>query len=188
MNEYSIESSSFRDPSGILFIYNRELFRQINISYKEEYDYLMESGLYRELVNLDFLIPHKEVNIPPIDKNKSYKIIKPIQIPFISYPYEWCFSQLKHAALVTLKIQKVAMKYGMILKEDKSEESKKNHLTYYKSLTKLISDFQEEKNQVTDPTIKNHLDERIDAVERDRKRIREMFPDITKEEWDVNTN
>ena len=75
-----------------------------------------------------------------------------------------------------------------IKKEDKSEESKKNHLTYYKSLTKLISDFQDEKNQVTDPTIKNHLDERIDAVERDRKRIREMFPDITKEEWDVNIN
>jgi len=71
---------------------------------------------------------------------------------------------------------------------DKSEESKKNHLTYYKSLTKLISDFQDEKNQVTDPTIKNHLDERIDAVEKDRKRIREMFPDITNEEWDVNTN
>jgi len=75
-----------------------------------------------------------------------------------------------------------------VKEEDKSEESKKNHLTYYKSLTKLISDFQEEKNQVTDPTIKNHLDERIDAVERDRKRIREMFPDITNEEWDVNTN
>ncbi len=75
-----------------------------------------------------------------------------------------------------------------VKEEDKSEESKKNHLTYYKSLTKVILDFQEEKNQVTDPTIKNHLDERIDAVEKDRKRIREMFPDITKEEWDVNTN
>jgi len=74
-----------------------------------------------------------------------------------------------------------------VKEEDKSEKSKKNHIIYYKSLTKLISDFQEEKNQVTDPTIKNHLDERIDAVERDRKRIREMFPDITKEEWDVNT-
>ena len=75
-----------------------------------------------------------------------------------------------------------------IKEEDKSEESKKNHLIYYKSLTKLISNFQDEKNQATDPTIKNHLDERIDAVEKDRKRIREMFPDITKEEWDVNTN
>ena len=72
--------------------------------------------------------------------------------------------------------------------EDTSEESKNNHLTYYKSLSKVISEIQEEKNQAADPTIKNHLDERIDAVEKDRKRIREMFPDITKEEWDVNTN
>ncbi len=75
-----------------------------------------------------------------------------------------------------------------VKEEDRSEESKKNHLKYYKSLTEVISDIQEEKNLATDPTIKNHLDERIDAVEKDRKRIREMFPDITKEEWDVNTN
>ena len=72
--------------------------------------------------------------------------------------------------------------------EECKEEGKKNNIKYYKSLTKIISDFQEEKNQVTDPTIKNHLDERIDAIERDKKRIREMFPDITQEEWDGNTN
>ncbi len=75
-----------------------------------------------------------------------------------------------------------------VKEEDRSEESKKNHLTYYKSLTKVISDIQEEKNRETDPTIKNHLNERIEAIEKDRNRIREMFPDITKEEWDVNTN
>jgi len=72
--------------------------------------------------------------------------------------------------------------------EDKSEESKKNHISYYKSLTKVISDIQQEINLEVDPTIKNHLDERIDAVKKDRKRIREMFPEITDEEWDVNTN
>jgi len=75
-----------------------------------------------------------------------------------------------------------------IKKEDTSEESKKNHLIYYKSLTKVISDIQKEKNLEVDPTIKNHLDERIDAIEKDRKRIREMFPDITKEEWDDSSN
>ncbi len=75
-----------------------------------------------------------------------------------------------------------------IKKEDKSEESRKNHLTYYKSLTKVISDIQGEKDRAVDPTIKNHLDERISAIEIDRKRIREMFPDITEEEWDVNTD
>jgi len=72
--------------------------------------------------------------------------------------------------------------------EDKSEESKKNHIAYYKSLSKVISDIQQESKLGVDPTIKNHLDERIDAVEKDRKRIREMFPEITKEEWDGNTN
>ena len=72
--------------------------------------------------------------------------------------------------------------------EDKSKESKKNHIAYYKSLSKVISDIQQESKLGVDPTIKNHLDERIDAVEKDRKRIREMFPEITKEEWDGNTN
>jgi len=75
-----------------------------------------------------------------------------------------------------------------VKEEDKSEESKKNHITYYKSLTKVISDIQEEKNLEVDPTIKNHLNERIDAVEKDRKRIREMFPNITEEEWNGNIN
>ena len=75
-----------------------------------------------------------------------------------------------------------------VKEEDKSEESKKNHITYYKSLTKIISDIQEEKDLVVDPTIKNHLNERIDAIEKDRKRIREMFPDITEEEWNGDTN
>jgi len=72
--------------------------------------------------------------------------------------------------------------------EDKSEESKKNHISYYKSLSKVILDIQQESKLEADPTIKNHLDERIDAVEKDRKRIREMFPEITKEELDGNTN
>ena len=75
-----------------------------------------------------------------------------------------------------------------VKEEDKSEESKKNHIVYYKSLTKIILDIKEEENLGVDPTMKNHLDERIDAVEKDRKRIRDMFPEITEEEWNDNTN
>jgi hypothetical protein len=75
-----------------------------------------------------------------------------------------------------------------VKEEDKSEESKKNHISYYKSLTKVISNIQEEMNAGTDPTMKNHLDERLGALEKDRKRIRDMFPDITEEGWNGNTN
>ena len=75
-----------------------------------------------------------------------------------------------------------------VKEEDKSEESMKNHMIYYKSLTKIISDIHEERNQESDPTKRKHLDDRIEAIERDRQRIRGMFPNITEEEWDGNTN
>jgi|TARA_Y100000389_G_scaffold164511_1_gene168253 uncharacterized protein YicC (UPF0701 family) len=73
-------------------------------------------------------------------------------------------------------------------KEDKSEESKKNHMTYYRSLTKIITDMKDEINQEGEPAIKEHLTSRIDAMEKDRKRIRDLFPNMKKEDWDDNTN
>ena len=74
-------------------------------------------------------------------------------------------------------------------KEDKSEESRQNHIIYYKSLTKIIANMEQEINNEGEPAVKEHLKSRIDAIEKDRKRIRELFPDMTKEEWDnVNTD
>ena len=42
-------------------------------------------------------------------------------------------------------------------KEDKSEESKKNHIVYYRSLTKIITNMKNEINQEGEPAIKEHL-------------------------------
>ena len=75
-----------------------------------------------------------------------------------------------------------------VKKEDTSEESRKNHIAYYKSLTKVISDIQAEKNQEGEPAIISHLDNRIEAMEKDKKRIREMFPEIKEEEWNGYSN
>jgi len=111
-----IISSSFRDPSGFIFVSDKIVYRQINFSYKENYDLLMDSGLYQKLVEENVLIPHQEVNVD-FEKTNAYKTIKPQKILFISYPYEWSFSQLKDAALTTIKIQKIAMEYGMSLKD-----------------------------------------------------------------------
>jgi len=75
-----------------------------------------------------------------------------------------------------------------VKEEDTSKESKKNHISYYRSLDKVIADIQKEKNQEAEPAIKNHLDNRIDAMEKDKKRIMEMFPDISEEEWNGHPN
>lgn len=112
-----LQKSSFRDPSGFLFYSNDVLYRQINSIYQKDYEQLINSGLYETLINDELLIAHKEVNEDFEDPIKGYKVIKPDLIDFISYPYEWCFSQLKNAALLTLKIQKTALNFGMSLKD-----------------------------------------------------------------------
>ncbi len=110
--------SSFRDPSGFIFQRNNSIYRQINNSYQPHYDLLMESGLYESLVDSGFLIPHEEkMDVQCESPLNFYRVIEPEFIPFISYPYEWCFSQLKDAALLTLEIQQRALKFGMSLKD-----------------------------------------------------------------------
>jgi len=110
-------SASFRDPSGFLFSRDGILYRQINRKYEQEYLRLMESGLYEKLVKARLLIPHVEVDQAPAESELAYKIIQPERVPFISYPYEWSFGQLKDAALATLSIQRRALKAGMSLKD-----------------------------------------------------------------------
>lgn len=108
---------SFRDPSGFLFHQDGLLYRQINAVYRKDYDYLMNSGLYNSLVDANLLVPHTEIDFKSTESDIAYKIIRPEEIQFLSYPYEWCFRQLKDAALTTLKIQKKAMDFGMCLKD-----------------------------------------------------------------------
>ena len=78
---------------------------------------MMQCGLYDELAKSGLLISHHEVDVPPLVPETAYMIIRPEMARFISYPYEWCFSQLQDAALTTLKIQKKALDYGMSLKD-----------------------------------------------------------------------
>jgi ribosomal protein L11 methylase PrmA len=110
-------SASFRDPSGFLFTDSGILYRQINRAYAKDYARLMDSGLYEKLVKASLLIPHVEVDQAPAQIDLAFKVIQPERAPFISYPYEWSFSQLKDAALATLAIQKRAMKLDMSLKD-----------------------------------------------------------------------
>jgi len=111
-------AGSFRDPSGFVFTNNRCIYRQVNLSYQEDYDMLMGSGLYYHLTKSGAMISHQEVgNELAPNHDLTYKIIQPEQIDFVSYPYEWCFSQLKEAAILTLAIAQRALAYGMRLKD-----------------------------------------------------------------------
>ncbi|NLW88200.1 MAG: SAM-dependent methyltransferase [Clostridiaceae bacterium] len=107
---------SFRDPSGCIFSKGGTLYRQINRSYAAQYSHLKQSGLYRKLLDKSWLIGHEETSeICPFENGLI--VIRPERIPFISYPYEWSFSALRDAALLTLKIHRLALDHGMVLKD-----------------------------------------------------------------------
>ena len=109
-------AGSFRDPNGFLYQHDGKLYRQVNKIYKTNYEHLIDSGLYESLSSQTKLISHSEVQVDTASED-AYITIEPELLPHISYPYEWCFSQLKDAALLTLEIQSTALSYGMTLKD-----------------------------------------------------------------------
>lgn len=111
-------AGSFRDPSGFVYRSQGRIYRQVNQSYREHYDLLISSGLYDRLASERMLVPHEEIDdIESPLPELRYKTLRPETLPFISYPYEWSFSQLKHAALLTLAVQHAALDCGMTLKD-----------------------------------------------------------------------
>ncbi len=107
--------ASFKDPAAKVFNFESDeenIFRELAPSYLSHFHHFKSSGLAGELINKNFLIPFEELP----DLNGTI-ILKARKIHFVSFPYEWTFNQWKDAALLTLKIQYQALKYGMTLKD-----------------------------------------------------------------------
>jgi hypothetical protein len=109
--------NSFRDPSGFIYLKNGVIYRQINNSYRVTWEQFISSGLYDTLIESGDLISHEFATDEKIQTDDGWLIIKPEPVEFWSYPYEWCFSQLKDAALTTLRLQSAALRYGMSMKD-----------------------------------------------------------------------
>lgn len=117
MSNYLQHPSSFRDPAGFIFQSQGQVYRQVNQSYAASYEKFMQSGLYQKLTNNNWLIAHTEVSENFSGSPDWYKTLRPEQIPFITFPYEWCFEQMKDAALLVLNILKESIRHDLILKD-----------------------------------------------------------------------
>ncbi len=129
-----MKTLSLRDPSGCVFTVGDTIYRALRDDYEPSYEMLMQSGLYEKLVYQGLLIPHVEVDdkleiVARADQAKvaprtvsqdnwlRSRIIMPERVEFISYPYEWCFSQLKAAAIATLRAERLSLEFNMSLKD-----------------------------------------------------------------------
>lgn len=117
MEKYDFHPASFRDKDGRIFSVGGELYRGLSAQYLVHYEKLKASGLYDSLIRSGRLISGEEVTLPQVESSNYPVLLKPEKIPYISYPYEWSFSQYKDAALLTLLIQMEALEKGMTLKD-----------------------------------------------------------------------
>jgi hypothetical protein len=112
------EPASFRDPAGTVFRRDDVLYRQINRSFKDRWEDLDRSKVLVELQSRGLLVEHEVVSPElALDPRTAAATIRPEIVPFISYPYEWTFGELKDAALLTLEAQSVAAARGFTLRD-----------------------------------------------------------------------
>ena len=112
------DPGSWRDPFG--FVYRRDgvLLRQVNSAAAAEWEATEGSGFLRHLQTAGLLIGHEPAPLDwAADPSLVLTVIRPEPVPFISYPYEWTFGQLKAAALLTLEVQRQAMTHGLELRD-----------------------------------------------------------------------
>ena len=97
------EKGSFRDPAGKIYYKNNRIFRRLSTLGIDRYLALNENSIISKSIKEGFLIDTKEThNEEGHNINKEELILEHEKIEYISYPYEWSFSQLKDAAIFHL--------------------------------------------------------------------------------------
>ena len=104
--------ASFRDPAGFVFEENGELYRQIRPCGRSAFEMCQQSGLAVRLMEQWKMAPYSVVS-----DNEQGIVLHIKRLEYITYPYEWCFSQLRDAALLTLELMFEALDNGLILKD-----------------------------------------------------------------------
>jgi hypothetical protein len=109
--------SSFRDPGGFVYTRDGVLYRQVNRVFQDRYEAFLGSGLYDELARQRLIVSHEPVSLDLALTRDAAAVLAPERVPFISYPYEWAFGQLRDAALLTLELQERALVRGFTLRD-----------------------------------------------------------------------
>jgi SAM-dependent methyltransferase len=119
----SIEPGSFRDRRGRVFHSGDAVYRCLSSKGLEAWKALEASALFRRFVSAGKLAPTRQIDAEPgwhqlpACATSWAAVLQHEPIPFISYPYEWCFGMLRDAALLNLELLDAALDEDLILQD-----------------------------------------------------------------------
>ena len=106
-DEMRADAGSYRDPSGRVFVLGDRVLRSVMPRAAADFEFVRSTGVLERLIAEGSAIAEQRVDpsgLPPAFDDARYVVQHP-KLPFVSYPYEWCFTALKRAALLHLDIQ-----------------------------------------------------------------------------------
>lgn len=113
----NVDSGSFRDPSGRVFRKNGNIYRSIFSPGVKDFEAARSDGIYDKLIKAGFLISYDEVKKTDFFPEGTIYCLSHPRLPMISYPWEWCFSMLKKAALIHLEIMEMLLPHNFWLRD-----------------------------------------------------------------------
>lgn len=115
----AFEPSSYRDPDARVFRRNGAIFRCLSARALEDWQRLGATKFFGRFTGDGTIVQTEEVDraaMPDLE-DRWAAVLRHAPIPFISYPYEWSFAMLQHAALLQLDVTLAALREDMTLKD-----------------------------------------------------------------------
>ncbi len=120
-----LDGGSFRDRQGRVFHHQDKIYRALSADAWAAWRVLAKSGLFTRAVAAGKLVETREAKldpavlqtVTPAGIERWTGVLEHAKIPFLSYPYEWCFSMLRDGALLQLELLREALAEDLTLKD-----------------------------------------------------------------------
>lgn len=119
------DSGSFRDPDGYVFRQGNRIIRAIMPAMHTQFAKMYDSGVLQRLADKGLLIGCQQIDADDLARSDfigargetAAALYEHPEVPMLSYPYEWTFTQLKDAAIGHLELQIEALNEGYVLSD-----------------------------------------------------------------------
>lgn len=115
-----LEGGSFRDRNARVFYADGRVLRGLGSEALESWRALAATAFFEESVGDGLLVQTRELDFEQVDPELTESwagVLEHEPVPFVSYPYEWCFGMLRDAALLQLELLERALGEGLVLKD-----------------------------------------------------------------------
>lgn len=116
-----VDPASFRDPHSSVLLADDQVLRRLSPPAADDWRRLREAVFFERRVSAGDIVATKELDAadrPDVGDETTWQVVlRHDRIPFVSYPYEWCFSQLQDAGALHIDLLLEALAEKLTMKD-----------------------------------------------------------------------